>query len=101
MSTSTARLVLLVIALGVCGCDQGTKQWAKGELEGRTATEVIRGALEAQRARLENGEITDAVFRRMERAVTSFQSYLTYEQMLAAEMTNLEPEDEPIAVPER
>lgn len=46
MTTRAARLILLVIALGVTGCDQGTKRWAETDLAGGGSITLARGALD-------------------------------------------------------
>ncbi len=48
MTTSLARVVLLLIALAVAGCDQASKGWAEHSLEGRPPVELISGRLELQ-----------------------------------------------------
>jgi signal peptidase II len=46
MTMRAARLMLLLIALGVAGCDQGTKRWAETDLQGGDSITVIRGRLD-------------------------------------------------------
>ena len=46
MTTSIARVVLLLVALGVAGCDQASKGWAERSLDGEPPVELIGGRLD-------------------------------------------------------
>jgi signal peptidase II len=46
MTTTIARLLLLLVALGVAGCDQASKGWAERSLDGAPPVEVISGRLD-------------------------------------------------------
>lgn len=43
MSVRAVRLLLILIALGVAGCDQGTKRWAETDLAGERSVDVAPG----------------------------------------------------------
>lgn len=48
MTIRAARLLLLLIALGVAGCDQGTKRWAEDRLDGAAPITLVGGRLDLQ-----------------------------------------------------
>lgn len=50
MTTPFARVLLLLVALGVAGCDQASKGWAERSLDG-DRVELIRGRLDLQYTR--------------------------------------------------
>ena len=50
MTTAIARVLLLLVALGVAGCDQASKGWAERSLDGKSV-EVIGGRLDLQYTR--------------------------------------------------
>jgi len=48
MTSWIARIVLLVVALGVAGCDQASKGWAERRLDGEPPIELVSGRLDVQ-----------------------------------------------------
>ncbi len=46
MSARVVRIVLVLIAVAVAGCDQGTKRWAEEELAGQAPVTVVQGRAE-------------------------------------------------------
>ena len=51
MTARIARLALLLVVLGVAGCDQASKGWVEHDLAGRPPTTLIRGGLDLEYAR--------------------------------------------------
>jgi signal peptidase II len=50
MTSRVARLVLLVLILGVAGCDQASKGWAEGELAGKPPSTLVAHRLDLEYA---------------------------------------------------
>jgi signal peptidase II len=46
MTTRAARIVLFLIALGIVGCDQGTKRWAERDLIEEAPVTLVRDRLD-------------------------------------------------------
>jgi signal peptidase II len=63
MTARLVKIVLVLLVLGVAGCDQATKHWAEGELAGKPPTSVI-----AQRVDLEYAQNRGIAFN-LERVI--------------------------------
>jgi signal peptidase II len=50
MTSRVARLVLLLLVLGVAGCDQASKHWAEGELSGKPPSTLVAHRLDLEYA---------------------------------------------------
>ena len=48
MKSWTSRIVLLLVALGVAGCDQASKGWAERRLDGEPPIELVSGRLDVR-----------------------------------------------------
>jgi signal peptidase II len=50
MTSRVARLVLLLLVLGIAGCDQASKHWAEGELSGKPPSTLVAHRLDLEYA---------------------------------------------------
>ena len=51
MTARVVRLALLLVVLGVAGCDQASKHWAEGSLAGKPPSTLVRDRLDLEYAR--------------------------------------------------
>lgn len=48
MTTRAARIVLFLVALGIAGCDQGTRRWAERDLMDEPPVTLVRNRLDLE-----------------------------------------------------
>lgn len=51
MTARAARLVLILLVLGVAACDQGSKHWAEHDLQGKPPSSIVRDRLDLEYTR--------------------------------------------------